>query len=500
MAISLQKLYRRSAILTSAAFAVLVLFQVLVFAVMHIRADLRRELTLQGNLIAAEVQSSDLSTHQMVRHARVNPRLVVACVLNGKGDVTHAAQGPLYASMQAQENFTKSARTQCERLAKQPSRSFELLAQTVPVADPSLPRNTGYVLLVGTPGNILAHFNWALLVFVFSILAFIGLSWWFGQYIGRTVMHPIRRIATTAQRVSLYKDFSLRVHPSPLALYPQEIDLLIDSFNAMLTEIEDRDKRLMRKTVELEKSRQAAQAASVAKSQFMANISHELRTPLNAVIGFSTMLREQQFGPIGEEKYVEYARDIHDSGKHLLDIINDILDLSQAESGKLTVRFEQLALPKIIDKAINIVAGQAQEKRIDIYRDIPEKMPRIVGDRVRLMQILLNILSNAIKFTPPEGRVTIRARAEAGRNGVIYFTMDIEDTGIGMTPEEIGRAFTNFNQSDAGLNRKYEGTGLGLPLAKRLAELHHGRIMLESVKGEGTKVTIRLVSDPALLD
>jgi signal transduction histidine kinase len=244
----------------------------------------------------------------------------------------------------------------------------------------------------------------------------------------------------------------------------------------------------------------AAEAASQAKSQFLANVSHELRTPLNAVIGFSAMLSEQQFGPLGNERYVEYAHDIQDSGKHLLDVINDILDLTKAETGKLSVNFSSLSLVKIIEKALRIVAGQAHQRKIDIYTDLPEKLPKIYADPVRLVQILLNLLSNAIKFTDEGGKVTVCARAEQAKQGIYYFIITIEDTGIGMSETQIRKAFSSFNQADAGLNRKYDGAGLGLPLTKRLVDLHHGKIKIESKLGEGTIVTVRLTSDPALLD
>lgn len=334
-----------------------------------------------------------------------------------------------------------------------------------------------------------------------TLALFMAVCFWLGRTMLRELMiRPIRQIATTAQRVTLYKDYSLRVNSRKLDGYPAEIEMLIESFNAMLKEIEDRNARLMRKTAELEKEKIRAEEANVAKSQFLANISHELRTPLNAIIGFSTMLKDEQFGPMGDGKYREYASDIHESGRHLLDMINDILDLSQAESGKLSVKFEQLMLAKIVTKALNIVAAEAQAKNITIETDLPAKLPKIVADRVRLMQILLNILSNAIKFSETGSSVQLRANAEPGKNGIHYFNIEIEDHGIGMNPEEISKAFTSFNQADAGLNRRYEGVGLGLPLAKRLAELHHGRIQISSQKGAGTKVTISVTSNPALLD
>jgi signal transduction histidine kinase len=324
--------------------------------------------------------------------------------------------------------------------------------------------------------------------------------WVLGLRLRHSLIKPIRHIGSTAQRVSLYKDYTLRVVPGPLDVAPYEIQSLTDSFNAMLKEIEDRDSRLSRKSVELERARQMAESANQAKSQFLANVSHELRTPLNAIIGFSTMLHEQQFGPLGNAKYIEYSRDIHDSGRHLLDVINDILDLTKAETGKLSVTFASLNLEKIIEKALRIVAGQAHQRKVDIYTDIPEKLPKIIADPVRLVQILLNLLSNAIKFSSEGGKVVVRARAEAGKQSIHYFTITVEDHGIGMSEADISKVFSTFNQADAGLNRKYDGAGLGLPLTKRLVDLHHGKIKLESKLGEGTTVTVRLTSNPALLD
>ncbi len=498
MPFSMQKQYRKSTLWLSGIFALLMVAQIMLFSLLHMRTDVKRELALQGSMVATAVHNGEKGDGPLVR-AALNPNLVIACLFDRDGEVMQAVNGARYPHMSDRVGLEDSPREQCARFNAKLTKHYLLISQRTRVADPALPRSTGTVMLVGTTGALVSHYGWALGVFLGSILMFVGLCWWIGIYLRRTMLKPIRQIATTAQRVSLYKDYSLRVRPSALRDYPEEIELLIDSFNAMLSEIEDRDARLMRKTVELEKSREAAEAANVAKSQFLANISHELRTPLNAIIGFSMMMQDKSFGTENSKTH-EYARDIHDSGRHLLDVINDILDLSHAESGKLAVRFEQLQLNKLIDKANNIVAGQAAERNIQIIRDIPERLPKIIADRVRLVQILLNVLSNAIKFSQPDGKVTLRVRCEEGRGGVSYFNIEVEDHGIGMSPEEIGQAFTSFNQGDSGLNRRYEGAGLGLPLAKRLVELHHGRIILESSKGLGTKVTIRLVSDPALLD
>ncbi len=498
MPFSLQTQYRHNTLRLSAIFALVVLLQVACFSVVHLRHESKRDLALQAAMLSSAYRHGETGDRPLER-ATHNPDLVLACYLDRDGAVLGAKAGARYNDFRDAAQFDDDTQEQCRRVNAGLVKYYRLITKHVRVADPQLPRSMGEVILVGTIGSPVDHYGWALLIFAISILAFAALCGWISMYLRRTMLRPIRQIATTAQRVSLYKDYSLRVRPSALRDYPQEIEMLIDSFNAMLTEIEDRDARLMRKTVELEKSRAAAEAANVAKSQFLANISHELRTPLNAIIGFSTMMQDKSFGA-PDSKTHEYSRDIHDSGRHLLDVINDILDLSHAEAGKLSVRFEQLQLPRLIDKALNIVAGEAAKQGITIIKDIPDKLPKIVADRVRMVQILLNIFSNAIKFSHQNGEVKVRVRAEEGRSGVNYFTIDIEDRGIGMDAEEVAQAFTSFKQSDAGLNRRYEGAGLGLPLAKRLVELHHGRIMLESSKGVGTKVTIRLVSDPALLD
>ncbi|WP_162915014.1 PAS domain S-box protein [Desertibaculum subflavum] len=236
----------------------------------------------------------------------------------------------------------------------------------------------------------------------------------------------------------------------------------------------------------LREAKESAEQMSRAKSEFLATMSHELRTPLNAVIGFSELIMREAFGTVGP-RYVSYARDIHTSGTHLLDIINDILDLSKIEAGKLDLSDEAVDLGRLIDSSIRLVQGRAAEAGVKLTSAVPPALPSLRADARALKQILINLLSNAIKFTPEGGSVTLAA-AIAPNSAL---TIAITDTGIGMRPEDIPRAMEPFAQIESSLSRRFEGTGLGLPLCKRLAELHDATLELTSAPGEGTTATVR---------
>jgi signal transduction histidine kinase len=229
-------------------------------------------------------------------------------------------------------------------------------------------------------------------------------------------------------------------------------------------------------------------AVNRAKTDFLANVSHELRTPLNAIIGFSEMMQQEAFGPLGDGKYREYVADIHDSGTHLLRLINDILDLSKIESGKADLADEVIDVARTMRACLRIVAERAGDAGIALDSAIAPELKAIRGDERKVKQILINLLSNAIKFTGAGGRVTARAAIRV--DGEIEFA--VTDTGIGIAPEDIPRVTLPFVQVDSGLDRRYEGTGLGLTLTKALTEQHGGRLEIESEVGAGTTVRVIL--------
>jgi len=271
---------------------------------------------------------------------------------------------------------------------------------------------------------------------------------------------------------------------------------LVDSEKRLIATVADlrasqqRTAELAEKYAE-EKTR--AEEANQAKSKFLANMSHELRTPLNAIIGFSEIMESGMFGPLGAEKYHEYCSDIRGSGQYLLEVINDILDMSKIEAGRIRLDFEDLNIDTLLNEAMRVVAARAQDKQLQLSAGISPEL-RLRADRRALKQIALNLLSNAVKFTPVGGRVTVRGRATDH-----CITLAIADTGIGIAKDALTRLGRPFEQVESQLTKSHQGSGLGLAISKSLVELHGGRMRIRSTLGKGTLVVVRLPLEPQCL-
>lgn len=273
-----------------------------------------------------------------------------------------------------------------------------------------------------------------------------------------------------------------------------EVSVIAAQYNEVTSKFTELDTEKAVALEALREARDKAESANRSKSAFLAAMSHELRTPLNAIIGFSELLTSQIHGELGNPRYREYSSDIQDSGRHLLSIINDILDYSKIEAGRYELNEEEIPPDRVIQDALRMVRVQANDKRIGLDVEISADTPAMIADRRAIRQVLLNLLANAIKFTPEDGRITIAVHRERdGRMAIV-----VRDSGVGMTRAEINVALEAFGQVQSGYVNKSSGTGLGLPLARLLVQQHGGTLTIDSVKGKGTTVTIRLPRDRTL--
>ena len=297
---------------------------------------------------------------------------------------------------------------------------------------------------------------------------------------GRELRVEAARLAEGALLVTLTDVSTLLGHERALESRVEELERMQERIGTQ--------SRQMRELAErLEMLRSEAERANRTKSEFLANMSHELRSPLNAIIGFAEIMKDELFGSLGSAQYREYALDIWSSGRHLLDVINDILDLSKIEAGKAELAETRFDLAATVATCLRLVAGRAQQADVSVRSTVASEGISLMGDERKTKQILINLLTNAIKFTKPGGRVRVEI-LDDGRQ----LDVRISDTGIGMSPEEIPIALAAFGQVDSSLARKHEGTGLGLPLSKALVEMHGGQLLIESEVGIGTTVTVRL--------
>jgi len=249
-----------------------------------------------------------------------------------------------------------------------------------------------------------------------------------------------------------------------------------------------------RTEIQILQEKEKADLANRAKTEFLANMSHELRTPLNAIIGFSDIMQRELFGPQSVPQYKEYAQTIHESGSHLLQIINDILDISKVEAGRYEINDDAVVVEELMRTCLRLISARAADSDIAVTLDLSPALTTVQADERVLKQIVLNLLSNAVKFTPAGGRVRLSTGVEPDGRAVISVT----DTGIGISGENLPKVFLPFFQVEGSLSRRFEGTGLGLPLVKSMVELHGGSFELTSTVGVGTTATVRLPVDRIL--
>jgi two-component system cell cycle sensor histidine kinase PleC len=300
-------------------------------------------------------------------------------------------------------------------------------------------------------------------------------------------MHISERRTKDGGYVSVGTDITkIKLHEQKLVEGEKRRIATIDDLRKSQQVLERQAEQLADLAEKYAEEKTRAEDANQAKSKFLANMSHELRTPLNAIIGFSEVMEAAMFGPLGAEKYNEYSRHIRESGQYLLDVINDVLDMSKIEAGGIRLTLEDMDLDPVLADCLRVVLGPASEKHIALRADITPAI-YLQADRRAVKQIVLNLLSNAVKFTPDGGTVTLTSHTRGGK-----VTVAIEDNGIGISREALRKLGRPFEQVESQLTKQYQGSGLGLAIAKSLVELHGGAMRIRSTLGKGTMVVVQL--------
>lgn len=406
-----------------------------------------------------------------VLEASVTAERLVDFALAAGSDWTEARGGA-----QGAMNIVPTVGTEIERTLIGPEGKI-LIAPQQPVDGPTLTARAPVVVYGRRTAEVLVA------VSLRPILAETALVTLFAALVAAGLYLVIDRVALRALRQALdHLQSALR-----------ERDRALEEGRTALSQLARQNARLKTASEELARARDAALTADRSKSMFLAAMSHELRTPLNAIIGFSEVMARQLYGPIGHEKYRDYASDIRASGDHLLALIDDVLDLSRVEAGKLTLRREPLGVVEQMTSCCRLIQGRADDSGISLHLDAADDAEAtILGDRVRFRQILLNLLTNAVKFTDRGGTVRIGVDLSNPRSVVIRIT----DTGIGMSEQDLERVLRPFERGDVRTSRPTEGAGLGLALSRALVRKHDGTLHIASAAGRGTTVTL---SFPRLL-
>lgn len=434
--------------------------------------------------VANDLYFLDLaSIHQKLRSIRINPNILSVHVFDSKGAELaengregHSDNESLVAQLIGEASQTQT-------LVSRRDGALLRMAMPILISDESL---IGYVAVRFSLDRVDARMAEATRSVLLSTAVAVMLACVLAVVAGWHFTRPLLAITNTAIAVS-----GGALTARSMLKQSDEIGQLSAAINEMADHLVERLTDLEATQSDLRAAKEGAERANKAKSEFLANMSHELRTPLNAIIGFSQLMSAEYFGPHSDARYREYAQDIDDSGQHLLAVINDILDLSKAEAGLLDLEQDTLKIKRVIAAAVRVVHGRVEAAELKLtVKDSVEEI-YLWGDERKIKQILLNLLSNAIKFTPAGGSIEITTAIDS-ENGL---SLSVRDTGIGVEPDDIAKIVEPFVQVDTGLNRRYEGTGLGLSLVRTFAEMHGGRLSIESVRGIGTTVTVYFPPD-----
>lgn len=421
------------------------------------------------NSTAALAFNSKEDAVDVISAVGAEPNIVAVCMYD--------SEGQLFAYYP--ENIETKLKLDGAVTAKH-SFSGGYLTMYLPVQESG--KNLGTVFLKYDMSGLITRAMLYLLIILIIMVVSMALVWFFSRKLQGNVILPILNLAKTANKIAVEADYSVRAEKE----YNDEVGSLTDSFNKMVSEIEEQSGRLSKYNLDLKEKATQLEQASKYKSEFLANMSHELRSPLNSLLILSKDLAENREGNLNEEE-VESVNIIHDSGTDLLNLINDILDLSKIEAGKMEAHFEWVSVKKVLDVCRNTYTPLAEQKGIDFQISAEEGVPeRIYSDAQRLGQILKNLLSNAIKFTS-NGSVQLKVGIDEGR---IFFK--VKDSGIGIPEDKQALIFEAFKQAEGGTSRRYGGTGLGLSIASQLVELLGGKIRLNSEAGKGSTFSIWL--------
>jgi signal transduction histidine kinase len=447
---------------------------------------------LDFNIVVAV---EDIYAEQGTTYATVNLRFISALVENlkiGQTGISYIADGSgniiahpniVIASRQG-DNIGRQTQLEPKTTARPVAysslgilKSGNSISSYVPIAD------TNWRVVVEQDASEVLAPVYDTLAQTLALLLFMLLASLFvGRFLSNKIVMPIETLDREAQRIAS-GDFSARA----TSVSSDEIGKLASTFNNMASQLQSYttslEQKVSEKTAQLE-------LANRHKSEFLTNMSHELRTPLNAVIGFSDVLKEQYFGELNA-KQQEYVKDINESGQHLLSLINDILDLSKIEAGHMDLDLSEFSLPMALDNAMVLVRERAHRQQLQLRADVAPDVALVTADERKFKQILINLLTNAVKFSYPGGwvEVTVRHDKNINTNAIV---ITVKDSGLGIAREDQAAIFEEFHQLKSTGSAKLEGTGLGLSLAKRLVELHGGRIWVESEIGEGAAFSFTL--------